>query len=669
MTGAGLDEFGFDDDTWLERVADREEAPPRASAYEVLEEVGRGGQGVVHRARRRDTGEIVAIKRLHGGRFASEEMSSRFRRELAAVAALDHPSVVRCLGSDEIDGRSVLVLEWAEGAPIDAWANGNAADRRPVVEVVATLEQVARAVAHAHRRGILHRDLKPSNVLVADDGHPRVLDLGLAKRIDVSGESSSDVTRGFAGTPLYAAPECRDRNAPADTRADVFSLGAMFHVALSGEHPFGGRPAERDELATRLRDHRRDVDVDLEAIVRKALATDPDQRYQSVDAMLEDLRRRREGWPVSARAPRLGYQLQRLVRRHPMLATATLAGVVFLLAFGSYATKKEREVARQRDRAESSAERLQDVVEFFLVDVLRASESATAERRQAALSGLALAAERTSARFAQDPRNGATLKRVLGDAYAALGEPLDAEVAYRGGLALLDGETGAEPLVAARLEAGLAWCALARRDVAEAESFAERGAKRLDVVRPLERRVLARIDSLRAEVAMQRGLLDEAAALVARSRERLGIHDSETSLELASHRALTGRLALARGDLDLAERELRAAISEHDYALPEIHVETAIAIGRLGEVLLARGRLDEAEAALRHAHHAVSRAWGDGHALAGTFGARLARCLAEGGEFDSAADVASVALRRLERGGDWLHPDLDELERLAAGGR
>ena len=195
--------FGFDSEAWLERLQQAEVAAAlgRMGAYELLEEIGRGGQGVVFRARQPGTGREIALKRLLAGAFASPAARRRFEREIEAVTALAHPGIVTVHGVEQVEGAPVLAMEWVAGVPVTEWAA-----RRARPEVLQLFLQLCEALQHAHQRGVLHRDLKPSNVLVDASGRPRVLDFGLAKR---STDQGSTISRSgeFLGTPAYAPPE------------------------------------------------------------------------------------------------------------------------------------------------------------------------------------------------------------------------------------------------------------------------------------------------------------------------------------------------------------------------------------------------------------------------------------------------------------------------------
>ncbi|MCG3128982.1 MAG: Serine/threonine-protein kinase PrkC [Phycisphaerae bacterium] len=229
--------FGFDrdDEDWLRTVRDRRAEPSlgRVGPYELIEVLGRGGQGVVYRARQPGTGREVAIKRISAGLFASPESRARFEREIEAVATLDHPNIVAVYGAEVIDDQPLLVMQAIAGLPFDRWA-ALAGQRRPRREILGVFVLVCDAIQHAHQRGVIHRDIKPSNILVDSHGRPHVLDFGLA-RLERATPAAATLTQtgGFLGTPAYAAPEqLRGLVREIDVRSDVYALGAVLYEAL-----------------------------------------------------------------------------------------------------------------------------------------------------------------------------------------------------------------------------------------------------------------------------------------------------------------------------------------------------------------------------------------------------------------------------------------------------
>jgi TolB-like protein/Tfp pilus assembly protein PilF/tRNA A-37 threonylcarbamoyl transferase component Bud32 len=305
------------------------------SNYEILGEIGRGGMGVIYRARQRHSTRIVALKRIVSYHADSRETLERFRREAEAAASLDHPNILPIyeIGQGE-DGLPFFSMKYAAGGSLQK--AGSALRSKSRECVVRLMAKVARAVQYAHEHGVLHRDLKPGNVLLDSRGEPFVTDFGLAKWLD----TNTDLTRTLTifGTPGYIAPEqAKGPAAKLTAAADVYSLGAILFNLFTGRTPFLGEHAlaviqqATERPAPKLRSLAPALDRDLETICARCLEREPDARYRTAGALAEDLERWLEGRPISARPVRAPARVWRWSRRNPILAGA-LAGCV-LLAF------------------------------------------------------------------------------------------------------------------------------------------------------------------------------------------------------------------------------------------------------------------------------------------------------------------------------------------------
>ncbi len=304
----------------------------RLGNYEILEEIGRGGMGVIYRARQRHSRRLVALKRVLTYHADSHETFVRFRREAEAAASLDHPNVLPIYEvSESDDGLPFFSMKLATGGSLRTAASALRSHPRECVRLMA---KVARAIEYAHAEGILHRDLQPGNVLLDGRGEPMVSDFGLAKWLD----ENSDLTRTLTtfGTPGYIAPEQAECAAAELTPAvDIYSLGAILFHLLAGRPPFVGANVlsvihqAAVTPAPRLRSLAPSLDRDLETIVARSLERDPQARYQSAGALAEDLERWLEGRPILARPVRAPLRIWRWARRNPILASA--AAICFFL--------------------------------------------------------------------------------------------------------------------------------------------------------------------------------------------------------------------------------------------------------------------------------------------------------------------------------------------------
>lgn len=315
--------------------------PPVIAGYDILDELGRGGMGVVYRARQQKANRIVALKMVKSLRSMAPQLWAdciiRFRREAEAVARLQHPNIVQVYEVGEQDGQPYFSLEYVDGGTLD-----QKLAKAPLshMEAARLTEQLARAVHAAHQRGIIHRDLKPANVLFTSDGVPKVTDFGLAKQME--GDTGQTVSDVIMGTPSYMAPE----QASGQTRhvgpaADIYALGAILYETLTGRPPFRGasmldtleqvrsqEPVPPSRLQFR-------VPRDLETICLKCLQKEPGLRYPSSAELAEDLRRFLAGEPILARPSSALERSIKWVRRRPALAAFLAAsGVAMLAAVG-----------------------------------------------------------------------------------------------------------------------------------------------------------------------------------------------------------------------------------------------------------------------------------------------------------------------------------------------
>jgi WD40 repeat protein len=364
---------------------------PRAfGAYELLEEVARGGMGIVYKARQTPINRVVALKVIAGGQFASPDFVERFRTEAETVASLDHPNIVPIYEVGECEGQGFFSMRFVEGGSL---ARRISNGKSPLLnrEAVELLAKVSRAVHHAHQRGILHRDVKPGNILLDAKGEPHLTDFGLAKL--VAKDSTLTRTAAMLGTPSYMSPEqARGEAKQLTTAVDVYGLGAVFYELLTGRPPFaGGTTMETvrqvlEKEPVRPKALCPSADHDLETICLKCLEKIPASRYGSAEALAEDLERWLNHEPILARRSTVIERLAKWTRRNPKVAALTLLlHVVFLVGLAGILLMSVRLASANHEKTKSNIQLAKDLRDF---EWQKLDELATSGKRDDALANL-----------------------------------------------------------------------------------------------------------------------------------------------------------------------------------------------------------------------------------------------------------------------------------------
>jgi tetratricopeptide (TPR) repeat protein len=422
--------------------------PPGFGDYELLEELARGGMGVVYKARQISLNRIVALKLISAGTLATQDLVKRFKAEAEAAASLSHPNIVPIYEIGEHQGQHYFSMALIEGPNLfqalaqarsaeSAAANQGPPSRadsfapRQAARLVAT---IARAVHYAHQRGVLHRDLKPGNILLDPQGQPHLTDFGLAKLVQA--DSTLTRTHAVLGTPAYMAPEqARGDTRDVTTTADVYGLGAVLYETLTGKPPFSGTtPIETIRQALEEEPRRPSVlnpavDRDLEAICLKCLEKTSARRYASAEALADDL----DAWlrqePVQARPANTAYRLQKAFRRHK-LVFAGVAGIVAALLLGLIGTTvglwraklAEHKAGEKALLAQQEAEKARAVKDFLVEQVLGVNpymEGAADPSRRVLVEKVE---REIGERFASRPEIEADLRFALATAFSGIGD-------------------------------------------------------------------------------------------------------------------------------------------------------------------------------------------------------------------------------------------------------
>jgi serine/threonine-protein kinase len=349
----------------------------RLGDYELQEELGRGGMGVVYRARQVSLDRPVALKMIRSADLTSGEEAQRFRNEAALVARLDHPAIVPVYEVGAHEGQLYYSMKLIDGGSLSDQLARFRADPRAAARLQLA---IARAVNHAHQRGVLHRDLKPSNILLDQGGQPHVTDFGLAKRL--VGDSGLTHSGALVGTPSYMAPEqASGHRGILTTATDVYGLGGILYALLTGRPPCQG-----DSLVETLDQVRtcvpsapsqtnRLVDRDLETICLKCLEKEPAGRYGSAEALARDLERYLVGEPIKARPVSRLERVWRWCGRHPLKAGAVVTAAALLLAvtYKAFAVARERADLLEKEVLRSNVYAAQGVASTVLWELERLS--------------------------------------------------------------------------------------------------------------------------------------------------------------------------------------------------------------------------------------------------------------------------------------------------------
>jgi serine/threonine-protein kinase len=591
--------FGRFDGRPVGLAADR-----RVGSYRVVREIGRGGMGAVYLAVRADEefDRQVALKVI--GRGTAEEIVRRFRAERQILAHLDHPNIAKLLdGGTTEEGQLYFVMELVAGRPIDEVCAG-----LPLRERLALFREVCGAVHFAHQNLIVHRDLKPGNILVTADGIPKLLDFGIAKLLAPEPGDTALSELGLRPMTLqYASPE-QVRVEPITTASDVYALGVLLHVLLTGRSPYGAAVDDRKALEQAIvegrtvkasesvesRDAARRLAGDLDTIVLRAMHPEPGRRYASAEQLAADVQRHLDGLPVLARKDTTGYRVGKFIRRHKAGVAVAAAVLLLVLGFSVTVTLLFKKAQRERDRAAAVSGLLEKV---FAVSDPGVSRGETITAREVLERGRQQIAEELKG----EPETQAALMETMGLVYRRLGLLDPARELFMESLRVRRKALGGDHLDVA---SSLQNLALVLRDM-DRDREAE----------PLLREALAirrrRGATETAEYAgglndlaafyKARGELREAenlfAQVLALKRRLLGSEHEDVALGL--HNLASVRQA--RGDFAAAEPLYREALAMRRRLFGEPHPEVATSLNNLASLLEDRGDRAQAETLYREA--------------------------------------------------------------------
>lgn len=682
--------------------------------YRILDLLGEGGMGQVYLAEQDEpVRRQVALKVLRTA-APGAEAAARFRTERNAMARLDHPNVGRILeaGATE-DGRPYFVMERIEGVAIAEYCDREAL---PLEERVRLFVAVCRGTEHAHQKLLLHRDLKPSNVLVTEvDGRPtpRIIDFGLAKYLDETAQGGLTGDR-MLGTPAYMSPEALGMGGDVDTRSDVFSLGVLLYELLTGVSPWDGgprtplemlryrseaeprRPSTRltkvdpvilEEIARRRRLTPASLAAglrgDLEHILMKAIAREPERRYGSAAELGADLERFLLHEPVTARPPRALYLLRKAMSRHRGLVTAAallaavlLAGVVGTavgLIRARHAEEQALVDARQAIEARNEARAVSD----FLRGIFHGSStvSPVAPRPPSEISALELlqrGSRRIEEELADQPLLAARLQATLGDVYRTLNLFDEAKVHLDRAVANLEeahSPSRADQALLARILRQLAQVAerQARWDDARHQLRRARDLSKAAIDEPELSEFEATLLDLESWLTRREGRFDAAESQLKEAALLLNSVPEPDSGMILEVQASLGSLYFEQERWAEAEAEFRRSLAVARRLLPPGDFRTAQTLDNVAAAVASQGRLDEAAPFFTEALELKRLVLSEDHPLIAISLNNLGRLQLDLGRPELAEPLhrEALALRRKTRGAN--HPEtawsLDNLAR------
>jgi len=601
--------------------------PRKVGRYKLLKPIGRGGMGNVYLAERVDGlfERKTAIKFVRT-ELNNREVKKRFNREKKIQASLDHPSIARLYdASTDEHGVPFLVMEYVDGHPITTYSNENQLSVKQRVELFIS---VCQAVQYAHQNLIIHRDLKPSNIMVNPEGECKLLDFGIAKLLDQSGDLPELTRSGQQYFSMkYAAPE-QIQNRPVNTLTDVYSLGVLLYQLLTGSLPYTiteqttygeferkicDEPVPKpSSIIRKSKDLYKQLQGDMDNIILKALEKSPDRRYRSAEALADDLKRYLHNLPVSARPVGVVYRSRKFIQRNKKISSFAAVLLILILSGLYYHTteiSEERDIAEiQRDLAELEAAKTARVSEF-VVSLFEQSDPYSSSGKELTVGNILAQGRDRIETLDEAPLVQAEMYMVLARVYRSLAEHETAHNLSGQALTLLENQALPDSVSLASAWTMRAYTLSSLGRYGEAE---EAHRQALELTSPENKPVMAeRLNNLGLAV-FSLGRLGESQELL---EEALNLRRAELS-ESAELAASLNNLALVLAAQDKrkeAEPLYRAALEMRQSVLGNEHPTTTYSMTNLATLLDQMNHLEEAEAGYREALRLRRNIFGDEH--------------------------------------------------------